>query len=61
MKKIMALDLEVAKQECSHERGRYTGKMPGCGMYQCYMCGADLDPVIKKPYGHIQLETGRLK
>ena len=61
MKKIAALYPEVAKQECTHERGHYTGKMPCCGTYRCYMCGLELDPVSKKPFGFIQLETGRLK
>ena len=49
MKKIAALDPEVAKQECTHEHGHYTGKMPGCGAYRCYMCGTELHPVTKEP------------
>ena len=63
MKKIAALDPEVAKQECTHERGHYTGKMPGCGAYVCYMCGQELHPLTRKPMGfnYILLDTGRLK
>jgi hypothetical protein len=49
MKKIMALDAAEREKECTHERGHYTGKMPGCGAYRCYMCGAELHPVTKEP------------